>query len=232
MTREQMLTWLQEGNLTIPSFLFVHYVEMGLNEQELILLLHLQQFQKEGNAFPTFEQLSGRMSISTIECANILRKLIQRGYLEIIEELTVDQVRSEAYSLVPFQQKVVDHFLSTNKVQADVTKQEEESSLYSIFEQEFGRPLSPFECETLGMWMDDHDDSQLIKAALREAVVSGKLNFRYIDRILFEWKKNGIKTIDQARVYSEKFRTHQRREQQQQPKPAVKNVPFYNWLEN
>ena len=64
MTREQMLTWLQEGNLTIPSFLFVHYVEMGLNEQELILLLHLQQFQKEGNAFPTFEQLSGRMSIS------------------------------------------------------------------------------------------------------------------------------------------------------------------------
>ena len=231
MMREQMLTWLQEGNLTIPSFLFVHYVEMGLNEQELILLLHLQQFQKEGNSFPTFEQLSGRMSISTIECANILRKLIQRGYLEITEELTVDQVRSEAYSLVPFQQKMIDHFLSRNKVQAVATKQEEESSLYSVFEQEFGRPLSPFECETLGMWMDDHDNCQLIKAALREAVVSGKLNFRYIDRILFEWKKNGIKTVEQAKSYGEKFRSHQSRDRQP-ARTEMKEVPFYNWLEN
>lgn len=232
MTREQMLTWLQEGNLTIPSFLFVHYVEMGLNEQELILLLHLQQFQKEGNAFPTFEELSGRMSISTIECANILRKLIQRGYLEINEEeLTVDRVRSEAYSLVPFQQKMIDHFLSKNQVQAVESKQEEESSLYSIFEQEFGRPLSPFECETLGMWMDDHENTQIIKAALREAVVSGKLNFRYIDRILFEWKKNGIKTEEQARSYGEKFRSHQSRDRQP-VRAEAKEVPFYNWLEN
>jgi len=232
MTREQMLTWLQEGNLTIPSFLFVHYVEMGLNEQELILLLHLQQFQSEGNVFPTFEQLSGRMSISTIECANTLRKLIQRGYLEIKEEeLTVDHVRSEAYSLVPFQQKLIEHFLNKNNVQSVVTKQEEERSLYTIFEQEFGRPLSPFECETLGMWMDDHSDSQLIKAALREAVVSGKLNFRYIDRILFEWKKNGIKTVEQAKAYGEKFRSHQTRDKQPL-KSDTKEVPFYNWLEN
>ena len=44
----------------------------------------------------------------------------------------------------------------------------------------------------------DQHHPNLIQAALREAVMSGKLNFRYIDRILFEWKKNGIKTVDQA----------------------------------
>ena len=82
-----------------------------------------------------------------------------------------------------------------------------------MFEKEFGRALSPFECETLAMWIDqDHHDPIIIKAALRESVMSGKLNFRYIDRILFEWKKNGIQTIDQARKHSQKFR------QNQQPK--------------
>ena len=51
------------------------------------------------------------------------------------------------------------------------------------------------------MWIDDdHHDPVIIKSALREAVISGKLNFRYIDRILFDWKKNGIKTIEQAKA--------------------------------
>ncbi len=87
-------------------------------------------------------------------------------------------------------------------------------NLYTVFEKEFGRPLSPFECETLGMWEDqDQHHPNLIQAALREAVMSGKLNFRYIDRILFEWKKNGIKTVDQAQNQGRKFRANQQRTQ-------------------
>lgn len=39
-------------------------------------------------------------------------------------------------------------------------------------------------------------------------------NFRYIDRILFEWKKNGIKTVDQAQNQGRKFRANQQRTQQ------------------
>jgi DNA replication protein len=114
----------------------------------------------------------------------------------------------------------------------EMNKKAEETDLYTCFEKEFGRPLSPFECETLGMWMDDdHHDPVIIKAGLKEAVMSGKLNFRYIDRILFEWKKNGINTIEQAKNQGRKFR------QKQSLKPNVKDesqhssVPFYNWLE-
>ncbi len=233
MIKDQILMWLQEGNVLVPSFLFVHYVEMGLNEQELILLLQIQQYQKEGKFFPTPDELSERMTITSHECSNLLGKLMRTGFLEIKEEVLENHMHSEIYSLVPMQRKMVEYFLLKQNKENETNKQSEEINLYSIFEQEFGRPLSPIECETLGMWMDDDfHDSKIILAALKEAVISGKLNFRYIDRILFEWKKNGIKTVDQARVYSEKFRTHQRREQQQQPKSAVKNVPFYNWLEN
>ena len=58
----------------------------------------------------------------------------------------------------------------------------------------------------------------LIKSALREAVISGKLNFRYIDRILFDWKRNGIKTIEQAKSHGRNVRQHQKQ------KPKVETV--------
>jgi DNA replication protein len=122
-------------------------------------------------------------------------------------------------------------FLLTLKKAEVVQAKEAGESLYTIFEQEFGRPLSPFECETLAMWMDDDHEPEVIKAALREAVISGKLNFRYIDRILFEWKKNGIKTREQAREQTQKFRAYQRRDRKIESTPSVNDVPFYNWLE-
>ena len=66
----------------------------------------------------------------------------------------------------------------------------EEGEIYKLFEQEFGRLLSPMEYETIGMWFDqDKHSSALIRLALKEAVLSQKLSLRYIDRILFEWKK-------------------------------------------
>ena len=38
---------------------------------------------------------------------------------------------------------------------------EEERIYIHIFEQEFGRPLSPLECETLAMWLDQDDHNPL-----------------------------------------------------------------------
>jgi DNA replication protein len=109
-----------------------------------------------------------------------------------------------------------------------------EADVYTCFEKEFGRPLSPFECETLSMWLDDDNhEPVIIKAALREAVISGKLNFRYIDRILFEWKRNGIKTIEQAKSYGQRFRPHQTQQKENNGGATgqQKSLPFYNWLE-
>ncbi len=65
--------------------------------------------------------------------------------------------------------------------------------------------------------------------------MSGKLNFRYIDRILFEWKKNGIKTVDQAQNQGRKFRANQQRTQQttKQETKFTGKVPFIiGWSSN
>ncbi len=232
--KSNVLTWFEEGTITVPSLLFSEYRNLHLNETELVLLLNIHTFLEKGNYFPTPEELSARMTISTAECNDILRKLLQRGFLEIIDQYSHDGIRFEKYSIKPLWERLVEQFLLNHQnSNQEMIKKTDEMDLYTCFEQEFGRPLSPFECESLAMWMDDdHHDPIIIKAALREAVMSGKLNFRYIDRILFEWKKNGIKTIEQAKNHGRKFRQKQVQKGSAKEEAHSPSVPFYNWLEN
>jgi DNA replication protein len=232
--KTNILSWLQEGNITVPAVLFSEYRNMNLNEYELVLLLNIISFIEKGKDFPTPEELSSRMTITISECNEMLRRLIQKGFIQIIDEYSTEGIRFEKYSVEPLWERLVEHFLMKNKHTQEASKKADESDLYTCFEKEFGRPLSPFECESLAMWMDDdHHDPIIIKAALRESVMSGKLNFRYIDRILFEWKKNGIKTIEQAKNHGRKFRQKQtpNRTAQDSQTSTTNTGPFYNWLE-
>ncbi|MDQ0218954.1 DnaD domain protein [Peribacillus cavernae] len=230
MIKNKIFAWLKEGTITIPSFLFSNYKAMGLNEQEVMLLLQLQSFLEMGNAFPTPSQMAARMTFQESECLFMIQRLIQKGFIDIEEEYS-NSIRHERYSIDPLYEKMIDCFLKTLNQTESAQAAADNDSLYTIFEKEFGRPLSPFECETLAMWMEEDHHPDIIKAALRESVISGKLNFRYIDRILFEWKKNGVKTLEQAKSHGEKFRVHQKRDKKAGPAAAAKEVPFYNWLE-
>src|SRR5699024_1980944 len=117
-------------------------------------------------------------------CSNKLRDLFQRNFLEIIEYENEQEQMSEAYSLEPLWQRLL---VKQQK------EENEEGKLFILFENEFGRPLSPFEIDTINIWLDeDKMKASLIVAALREAVLMSKLNFKYIDRILREWKRKGV----------------------------------------
>ena len=76
-----------------------------------------------------------------------------------------------------------------------VSVQEEKSSslIYEKIEQEFGRPLSPIEYETIRGWIEDNVDESLIYEALKEAVLNNVYSLKYIEKILYEWGKKGYK---------------------------------------
>jgi len=61
-------------------------------------------------------------------------------------------------------------------------------NLYSIFENEFGRPLSPMEVEQINLWSTKLS-SNMVLEALRKAVMMGKHNFKYIDHGFNMFKK-------------------------------------------
>lgn len=228
-----LLRLIKECHLSLPSLLLKHYKALGLADQEMMLVIHIMGFKQEGKDFPTINELKERMTAEEMQVITMLQKLVQKGYLTIEDQIEKNTgVRSEIYQLDPLYERLATLIASQHQQDvslADSTEKPTNPNLYTIFEQEFGRPLSPIECETIAMWQDqDHYTDELITAALREAVISNKLFIRYIDRILYEWQRNNIRTPGQAREFSLKFR---KPPQSTVPK-KVEPFPFYNWLEN
>ena len=54
----------------------------------------------------------------------------------------------------------------------------------------------------------------MIKDALKEAVLNGVNNLKYIDKILFEWKKKGYKKVNNKKEDE-----------------SLVSLPDYNWLD-
>ena len=96
-----------------------------------------------------------------------------------------------------------------------------------MFEQEFGRPLSASEFQRIGQWLEeDHYQPEIIKLALREAVLNQAYSFNYVDRILLSWERKNLKTKQENRGRSKKKkatafakrRTHQINKKRSFPK--------------
>lgn len=212
----RLVALLEQGTVPVPAALLKYYRQLGLSETETMVLLHLLCFRTtEQKTFPTMEELQNRMSVSGQETVSCIERLIARRFLTIDEYVDGQTgIRSEAYNLRPLYEKlsllIVQELEANEEVAAAIAENGEEradAELFRVFEQEFGRPLSPMECETISAWLDqDRYSHELILAALKEAVFAGKVNFRYIDRILFEWSRNRVRTVEQAREYTRHFR--------------------------
>jgi DNA replication protein len=200
---------MSSGFIAIPGILLREYKRLGLNDHEMMLLLHLIQFRQEGIGFPTAYELSERMSLHANVITSVLQQLMEKGFLDI--EVTGEGYEGEeSLSLKPLYYKL-SQLLEPKPVQKSFSSydllEKREQNLFALFEQEFARPLSPIEYERITSWVDKENyREELIREALREAVLAGKFNFRYIDRILFEWQKNNIRSLQDLNNYREQFR--------------------------
>ena len=84
---------------------------------------------------------------------------------------------------------------------------DKEMDILGFFEDEFKRPLSSIECQTIADWQSEYNDD-LLKLALSEAVKNNARSLSYIEAILRNWKGAGIKTVIEAQ---EQIQTFQRR---------------------
>lgn len=227
--------WTEQRNVHIPQLFFQFYKELNITDDEAIIILHLLSFNEEGNDFPTPNDLTGRMHMQLNAISNQLQKLMQKGFLEISQGVDVNNKLSEKYSLYPLWERIMDLLETKSQKQVVQSQKQEEGEVFRLFEEELGRLLSPMELETIGMWMDvDKHTPAIIKLALKEAVLASKMSLRYIDRILFEWKKKNIHTPEQVQKQTEQFRQHTNSSSTHAPTqvtPPTTKVPFYNWLE-
>lgn len=227
---DRLQTWIEQGNVAISQLFFRFYKELKITDEEAMLIMHVHAFLEAGNPFPTPDEIGSRMMTSQNNVTTMIQKLMQQGYLAIEQE-TDKELITEHISLQPLWERLLDCVYKEQLEEKELSQKAMEGEVFQLFEQEFGRFLSPMEIETISMWMDqDGHNPEIIRMALKEAVISQKISLRYVDRILFEWKKKNIKTSMEVSRHATSFR-----EKNIQLQPAVSNtkkVQFYNWLED
>ena len=122
--------------------------------------------------------------------------------------------------------KALGYFLY-NKVMRLILGEEEEdkqsySDIFSMFESEFARTLSPMEYEIIKSWINEKVPEVLIKEALKEAIYNGVNNLRYIEKILQDWKKKGYRSKTDIAKDKERYMKSK----------AKVSVFDYNWLDD
>ena len=84
-----------------------------------------------------------------------------------------------------------------------ISNNDDSNSIYSLFENEFGRALTPFEIDTIRDWVESGYTLELIKSALGEAIRNKVRSIRYVDKVLLNYrqqeeiKKEGNTTISE-----------------------------------
>jgi DnaD/phage-associated family protein len=103
-------------------------------------------------------------------------------------------------------------------------KKEDSDDVFQILEKELGKQLSPIEIEIVKAWKESNYTDEIIKEAIKEAVMNGVANLRYIDKVLYEWAKKGIKDKEAVNKNRKEF----------MEKEKTKKVDFfdYDWIDD
>lgn len=183
---EKLINTIKMRDLVVPYNLFVSYKNLGIEDKELIFLIYIINTNNSFNP----KQISEVLGIKLQECMMLIESLTEKDLINI-KSLKNNGIIEEIIDLDNLYKK-----MAYSLINEESTKQESEedkTDIYSLFEKEFGRTLSPIEYELIGGWSEENSE-EVIALALKEAVYNGVNNLRYIDKILHEWNRKGLNT--------------------------------------
>lgn len=178
---EKVIDLLKNGYVVIPKLLLKNYRKLKITEKELLLLIILMD-----NCDFDPERTAKEVGMSSKEVLTLVSGLTQKDII-VLNSVTNNNVCDEYIALDNLYEKLA-LILMENK------EENKSSNIFDTFEKEFARTLSPMEYEIIGAWIEAGFEEETIKLALKEAIYNGVTNLRYIDKILYEWKKKGIKS--------------------------------------
>ena len=187
----------KSGNLVLPSDLLLHYNQLFSSSDDFLVwqFFYLQNTTALCELSPS--QIAEKIGKNVTEVNQAISRLTEKGLLqyrtielngeiEVIFDATLALERLDQL----FEKQ------APNQVQSAPN---DIKSLVDTFQQELGRLLSPFEIEDLEKSLkEDGTSADLIKEALREAVLNGKPNWKYIQAILRNWRHEGIRSVAQV----------------------------------
>lgn len=227
--------YLEAGETTVSNLLFKYYKKLDITDKEFLFYLQLLSYQQQGNNFPDLIEISVIMSEETDVIFHLMQGLVAKKVVKIVTTKDQEGKTQDVYDLTLIFERI--HQLEKNQeVKAEQQKEYfNVQELYQLFEKEFGRPLSPIEMETIGLWLEEDEYSvDLIRLALREAVLNQAYSLKYIDRILLAWERKNLRTKEQV-MQDQRKRKRAMLEKEILQTPSESEdlpvVPLYNWLD-
>lgn len=205
---------IKEKTYNIPSFILKNYEKLNLTAEEVLVLIVL--YNHYGKISYDINKLLEEINLEKYKLMQLISSLEEKKIISIDLITNSKGLKEEYISLELLYDKIVNIYL-------DVKEETNESAdIYSAFEKELGRTLSPMEYEIIKGWVMDKFSDELIILALKEAVYNGVNNLRYIDKVLYGWRKKNIKNKQDIIKDKEKFKNRQK-----------ENVEVfdYNWLD-
>ena len=187
----------KSGNLVLPSELLLNYNRLFSSSDDFLVwqFFYLQNTTALGELSPS--QIAEKIGKEVTEVNQAISRLTDKGLLQYrtIELNGEIEVIFDATLAL----ERLDQLFGKQETSQVRSAPNDLKSLVETFQQELGRLLSPFEIEDLEKSLkEDGTSADLIKEALREAVLNGKPNWKYIQAILRNWRHEGIKSVAQV----------------------------------
>lgn len=218
--------WMKDGFTMVPNILFSHFAELNMNADELLIILYLLSQTNQGNKVDEMIDANQQLGWTSTKIASTINSLMQKQYISIELKPDGNGRQSDHYSLRLLFEKLERQYYQKDSPQAAISDVDDSRRIVQDFEKEFGRQLSPIELEKIAGWLNlDHFSYDLIRLALREAVLRDAKQLTYIDRILINWKDKNITRVDQAERQIQQFN-----DKRQSYKNYEKvDIPILNW---
>ena len=211
----KLLELLQEKPIVVPKIIFNKYKKLNITEEELILLIYMINVGNKVTYNP--ELFSKELDINKYKVMELINSLFEKQIINVIVEKNRLNKTEEYIVFDLLYNKLIKEIIGVEEKTEEVG-----NDIFTIFEQELGRTISPMEYDMIKTWVTDYN-KEIVVEALKEAVYNGVNSFRYIDKILSEWNKKGLKTKDDVIKDKNNYRNKKK-----------ENVEYfeYNWLED
>lgn len=216
MKNKMIVDIVKSKSVVTPLYLYKLRDKLDINQDEFMLMMYLYN---EGElVLFDLNRISEELGIKLNDLMNMIGTLNSKGLIELKVITNDKNVMEEYISLDNFYNKI-----SLLLMDNPEEKKEDTTNVFSMIEQEFGKTLSPIEYEIIKAWLESNKSVELISCALKESVMNGVRNLRYMDKILYEWEKKGIKTKADVENHM-----NNRRKKEENKKVDVFD---YDWLE-
>ena len=196
------LSAYKTGNLVLPTELLFHFHEIFDNSDDFLVwqFFYLQNTTSLEEISPV--QIAESIGKSVAEVNRSMSNLTEKGLLQY-KTIALNGEIAAVFDALPALERL-DEIVENHSSVAQAVSQNVLKDLVETFQQELGRLLTPFEIEDLTKTIqDDKTSPELVTAALREAVFNGKANWKYIQAILRNWRREGITTVAQVEAKRE-----------------------------